>query len=80
MICRCIDKHQSMKISRFNSEYLTPLLTNIHKEEKACMLMDDFNIKMLNSETKTNITEFYDNMSSRFFALYILQPTRLTKN
>ena len=29
MICGCIYKHPSMKISRFNNEYLTPLLTNI---------------------------------------------------
>ena len=43
MICGCIYKHPSIKISRFNSEYLTPLLTNVQKEEKICMLMGDFN-------------------------------------
>ena len=69
-----------MKISHFNSEYLTLLLTNIRKEEETCMLMLDFNISLLNTETNTNISEFYDNMSSHFFAPYILQPTRLTKS
>ena len=34
MICGCIYKHPSIKITRFNSEYLTPLLANIQKEEK----------------------------------------------
>ena len=34
MICGCIYKHPSMKIRRFNSECLKPLLTNIQKEEK----------------------------------------------
>ena len=50
MICGWIYKHPSMKISRFNSEYLTPLLTNIKKEEKTCMLMGDFNINLLNAK------------------------------
>ena len=80
MICSCIYKHPSMKISYFNGEYLTPLLTNIQKEEKTCMLMGDFNVNLLNAETSTNISEFYDNMSSHFFAPYILQATGLTKN
>ena len=34
MICSCIYKHPRIKICRFNSEYLTPLLTTIQKEEK----------------------------------------------
>ena len=79
MICGCSYKHSSMKISCFNSEYLMPLLTNIRKEEKTCMLIVDFNINLLNAETNTNISEFYGNMSSCFFAPYILQPTRMTK-
>ena len=76
MICGSIYKHPSMKISLFNSEYLMPLLTNIQKEEKTCMLMGDFNINLLNTETNTNISELYDNMSSHFFDPYILQPTQ----
>ena len=80
LICSCIYKHPNMKISCFNSEYLTPLLTNVQKKEKACMFMGDFNINLLNAETNTIISEFYDNMSYHFFAPDILQPTRLTKN
>ena len=51
---------------------MTPLLTNIQKEEKTCMLMGDFNIYLLNAEINTDISEI--------FAPCILQPTRLTKN
>ena len=80
MICGCIYKHPNMKISCFNSEYLTSLLTNIQKEEKTSMLMGDFSINLLNAETNINISESYDNMSSYFFAPYILQPIRFTKN
>ena len=79
MIRCCIYKHPSMKISRFNCEYVTPLLTNMQKEEKICMLKGDFNINLLHTETSTNIWEFYHNMSSHFFASYILQQTKLTK-
>ena len=80
MICSCIYKHPAMKISRFDSEYLKPILTNIHKEEKTCMLMGDFNVNLLSAETNTNISEFYVNMSPHLIVPYILQPTRLTKN
>ena len=80
MICGCIYKHPNMKISCFNSEYLTPLLTNIQKEEKTSMMMGDFNINLLNAETNISISEFYDNMSSHFIAPYILQPIRFAKN
>ena len=73
-------KHPSMKISRFNSEYLTPLLTYIQREEETSMMMGDFNINLLNAKANTNISEFYDNVSSHFFAPYILQTTRLTEN
>ena len=44
------------------------------------MLVGDFNINLSNAETNTNISEFYDNMSSHLFVYYILQPNRLTKN
>ena len=76
----CVCKHRSMRINRFNSEYLTPLLTNTQKEENACTLIGDFNINLLNAQANINISEFYDNMSSYFFASCILQPIRLTKN
>ena len=69
-----------MKISDFNNEYLTPLLAKILQEEKTCLLIGDFNINLLKTDTNPNVSEFYDILSSNFFALYILKPTRLTKN
>ena len=41
--------------------------------------MGDFNINLLNTGTDHNVSDFYDIMSSNFFAPYILQTTRLTK-
>ena len=69
-----------MKICDFNNEYLTPLLAKILREEKTYVLMDDFNINLINTDTGYNVSDFYDTLSSKFFAPYILQPTRLTKS
>ena len=68
-----------MKICDFNNVYLTPLLVKIFQEEKTCLLMGDFNINPLNTDTDHNISDFYNILSSDFFAPYILQLTRLTK-
>ena len=39
--------------------------------------MGDFNINLLKSDTKSEVSEFFDNLSSHFFAPYSLQPARL---
>ena len=69
-----------MKKCEFNNEYLKSLLAKILQEEKTYLLMDDFNINFINTDTDYNVSDFYDILSSKFFAPYILQPTRLTKN
>ena len=48
-----------MKIGDFNNEYLIPLLPEI-QEEKTCLLMGDFNINLLNTDTNSNVSDFYD--------------------
>ena len=79
IICDAIYKHPVMKICEFNNEYLTPLRAKILQEEKTYVLMDDFNINLINTDTDYNVSDFYDILSSKFFAPYILQPTKLTK-
>ena len=37
-----------------NNEYLTPLLATILQEEKTCLLMGNFNINLLNTDTEAN--------------------------
>ena len=69
-----------MKICVFNNEYLTPLLAKILQEEKTCLLMINVNINLLNTDTDHHVSDFYNILSSIFFAPFILQPTRLTKN
>ena len=69
-----------MKISGFNNEYLVPLLAKILQEEKACLLIVNFNINLLNKNADFKVSDFYNILSLNFFAPYILHPTRLTKN
>ena len=64
----CVYKHLSMKRKFFNDEFLTPLLSRINKKEKICLLMGDLNINLLSSDTIPDASEFFDNLSSHFFA------------
>ena len=41
--------------------------------------MGDFNINLLNTDTDHNVSDFYNVLSSIFFAPYILQPISLGK-
>ena len=42
--------------------------------------MGDFNAILLNIKNKSEVLEFYDALSSHFFAPYIFQPTKIVKN
>ena len=61
-----------MKICDFNNEYLTPQLEKILQGEKTCLLMGDFNINLLNTDTDHNVSDFYEILPSNFFDPYIL--------
>ena len=40
--------------------------------------MGDFNVDLLKLEIENSVSYFFNNMSSHYFAPYILQPTRLS--
>ena len=50
-------------------------MEKVSVENKFCSL-GDFNIDLLKADTNDNVNAFYNNMTSHFFAPYILQPTR----
>ena len=75
----CVYKHPRMKINEFNENFLDPVLEKIDKERKTCLLMGDFNINLLTIESDKLVSNFYDLMTSRCFAPFILQPTRITE-
>ena len=79
LIIGCIYRHPSSQISveDFTNLHLDRILHNINLEKKHCILMGDFNIDLLKSETDNKSLVFYNNLSSHFFTPYVLQPTRL---
>ena len=78
MILGCIYRHPTSTISiqQFINESIEPLLDKISGENKFCSLMGDFNIDLLKTDTNDKVNAFYNNVTSHFFAPYILQPTR----
>ena len=78
-IVGCIYRHPSSSISilDFTSEYIEPLLNKVLKENKVCSLLGDFNIDLLKIDKQEDINNFYQTLTSNFFAPYIMQPTRL---
>ena len=79
LIVGCIYRHPSSEISveDFTNLHLDPILHKINLENKQCILMGDFNVDLLKSESEEKSLSFYNNLSSHFFTPYILQPTRL---
>ena len=79
LIVGCIYRHPSSKISikEFSNLHLDPILQKINLENKQCILMGDFNVDLLKTDTDSNAIAFYNDLSSQFFTPYILQPTRL---
>ena len=43
-----------------------------------CALLGDFNIDLINYNSHTGVSDFYDHMSTHGFRPLILQPTRVT--
>ena len=79
LIIGCIYRHPSSQISveDFTNLHLDLILHKINLEKKHCILMGNFNIDLLKSETDNKSLVFYNNLSSHFFTPYVLQPTRL---
>ena len=78
MIIGCIYRHptSALSIADFNNKYIEPLLDKISTENKICSIMGDFNIDLLKIDSNEDANSFYINMTSHFFAPFILQPTR----
>ena len=50
----------------------------IQEKNKVCVLMGDFNLDLLKTESDRDMSDFYDFLSSFGFRPLILQPTRVT--
>ena len=67
-----------MPMADLNSNYLTPLLEKLNREDKLCFLMGDFNINLMKINSESDNSQFYNTMCSYFFTPPVPKPTRVT--
>ena len=79
LIVGCMYRHPSstLSVQEFSNFHLEPVLENISKENKKCVLMGDFNVNLLKIDINDSSNRFFNTLSSHFFTPFILQPTRL---
>ena len=65
-------------IKQFRTQYMDKTLSKLLKSKKTVALLGDFNINLLDYSKHTDISEYYDNLSSSGFRPLVLQPTRVT--
>ena len=56
--------------------YLNNTIDKISKENKYCIIMDDFNLDLLKCDLHPPTEEFLNTLGSNFYNPHILQPTR----
>ena len=78
LIIGCIYKHPCMSVEEFNDEYILPLLEKASKENKPLILLGDFNINLLKSDTDNSVSNFLDILGSFSLLPQIILPTRIT--
>ena len=79
IVCGVIYRHPNSNVDNFLS-YIFDLISKIHKENKFCIIMGDFNINLLNSDSNSMTENFLNTLGSYFFHPQILQPTRITNH
>ena len=77
MICGIIYRHPDGNVETFQ-EYLNSTIEWIHRENKYCMIMGDFNLDLLKFEHHPATDHFMNTLGTSFFHPHILQPTRIT--
>ena len=79
LLVGCIYRHptSNLSLSKFSEEHLDPILSKLAKENKHCILMAYFNVNLLKSDTNSEVSLFYNTLTSHHYSPFILQPTRL---
>jgi hypothetical protein len=77
MLCGLMYRHPNGNLDVFQN-YLNSILDKIHRQNKQCLILGDFNLDLLKYETHTGTDEFINNLGTYFFQPHILQPTRIT--
>ena len=75
----CIYRHPCMHQKEFNNFFLKSLTNKLNKESnKEILLLDDFNIDLIKTNSINNASEFLDIIYSSYLIPYITSPTGLT--
>ena len=75
IIC-CAYRHPDTDAGKF-MEHIEHTLSKIDKNKVICIL-EDFNINLLNYETRSDTNNFLNSMISHYLFLHVLQRTRVT--
>ena len=79
-ILTTVYKHPSMNFSKFNHEYLTITLTKIKNENKNIIIMDNFNVNLINCIKNRGRYEFLEHLFNHNFTPQITTLlTRITE-
>ena len=70
-------RHPSFNPDSFLT-YLEQCVEKVNKENKYCILMGDFNLNLLNSDSHPKTEYFLNILMTNFFQPHILSPTRIT--
>ena len=58
--------------------HLNTVIETIHRENKYCVILGDFNLDLLKFESHPGTNDFLNTLVSSYFQPQILQPTRIT--
>ena len=78
IICGCIYRHPTQKISEFNN-YLDATLKKISDENKEVYIFGDFNVDLLKIDEIKNYLEFYNLLNCYGLLPFIIQPSRVVE-
>ena len=68
-----------MSVDEFNNNFLIPFLTEVSSCNKDIILLGDFNVDLLKSDTVKEVCEYLDIFSSFNLLPQIILPTRVTE-
>ena len=77
-IAGCIYKHLNVSVGEFTNDFLEPLLEKLSFGKKEVILMEGFNINLLNCNIDKNASDYVDILYSHAFSPIINSPTRIT--
>ena len=67
-----------MDLANFNTDFLSPVLHKLDKENKSKYFLGDFNVDLLKIDDDSNSSTYFDTLTSHFFVPHIIHPTRIT--